>query len=30
MVSSAMLGSFQDDDRARSEFFTRIKYSPEQ
>jgi len=28
MVSSALLGSFQDDDRARSEFFTRIKYSP--
>jgi GTP cyclohydrolase IA len=25
MVSSAMLGSFHDDDRARSEFFARIK-----
>lgn len=30
MVSSAMLGSFHDDDRARSEFFARIKYAPEQ
>jgi GTP cyclohydrolase I len=28
MVSSAMLGSFHDDDRARSEFFARIKYAP--
>jgi GTP cyclohydrolase I len=28
MVSSAMLGSFHDDDRARSEFFARINYAP--